>query len=95
MALGGIIDFMDIIISPNDTIKHKPEAEPALKACELLGIEPKEAIMVGDSTYDLLCGKNAGCFTCGVEYTELNINELLKVEPTYMVKNPLDILKLI
>lgn len=95
MTLGGIIEFMDIIISPDDTIKHKPDAEPALKACELIGIKPNEAIMVGDSPYDLLCGKNAGCFTCGVEYTTLNINELLKVKPTYMVKNPLEILKLI
>jgi len=95
MTLGGIIDFMDIIISPEDTKRHKPEGEPALKACELLGIKPKETIMVGDSPYDLLCGKNAGCLTCGVEYTVININELLKVKPTYMVENPLDIIKLI
>jgi len=95
MTLGGIIGFMDIIISPEDTKKHKPDKEPALKACEILGIEPKEVIMVGDSPYDLLCGKNAGCYTCGVEYTALNINELLKVNPTYMVANPLEILKII
>lgn len=95
MTLGKIIEFMDIIISPEDTKKHKPDGEPAMTACEFLGIEPKESIMVGDSPYDLICGKNAGCFTCGVEYTTLNINELLKVEPTYMIKNPLDILKLI
>lgn len=95
MELGGIIDFMDVIVSPELTEKHKPEAEPALKACEILNIKPEEAIMVGDATYDLLCGKAAGCKTCGVEYTAIKVSELLAVEPTYMVKSPLDILKLV
>jgi pyrophosphatase PpaX len=95
LILGEIIDYMDIIISPEDTIKHKPEGEPALKACEILKISPKEAIMVGDSPYDLLCGKNAGCFTCGVEYTAIQVEELIKTEPSYMIKKPLDLLELI
>ena len=95
MMLGGILEYMDVIISPESTTKHKPEGEPAMKACEILGVEPKEAIMVGDSSYDLLCGKNAGCFTCGVEYTALDIKDLLDVKPTYMVKKPTDILELV
>lgn len=95
MKLGKVFDFMDVVISPELTEKHKPEGEPAIKACEILGVDPSEALMVGDSSYDLLCGKNAGCFTCGVEYTALELKELLDVEPTYMVKDPLDILKLV
>lgn len=95
MEIGGIIEFMDVIVSPELTERHKPEAEPALKACEIIGVKPEEAIMVGDSPYDLLCGKAAGCITCGVEYTALEIEELLNVEPTYMVKSPLDILELL
>jgi pyrophosphatase PpaX len=95
LELGELIDYMDVIITPEDTIKHKPEAEPVLKACEMLSISPKEAIMVGDSPYDLLSGKSAGCYTCGVEYTALQLEELMNVEPSYMIKNPLDILELI
>lgn len=95
MKLGGIYEYMDVIISPEATEKHKPEGEPAMKACEILGVEPKEALMVGDSSYDLLCGKNAGCLTCGVEYTALEVQDLLDVNPTYMVKKALDILELV
>ena len=95
MKLGGIYEYMDVVISPESTEKHKPEGEPAIKACEILGVEPKEAIMVGDSSYDLLCGKNAGCLTCGVEYTALDVQDLLDVEPTYMVKKAIDILDLV
>ena len=95
MKLAGIYEYMDVIISPESTEKHKPEGEPAMKDCEILGVNTNEAIMVGDSSYDLLCGKNAGCLTCGVEYTALDVNDLLKVEPTYMVKKPIDILQLV
>ncbi|WP_143316072.1 pyrophosphatase PpaX [Clostridium sp. HBUAS56017] len=95
LELGELIGYMDVIISPEDTIKHKPEGDPALKACEMLGVLPKEAIMVGDSPYDLLCGKNAGCLTCGVEYTALQLSELIKIKPSYLIKKPLDLLELI
>ncbi len=95
MEIGNIIKFMDVIITPELTEKHKPDGEPALKACEILNVNPNETIMVGDSSYDLLCGKRAGCYTCGVYYTAINIEELLEVQPTYMIKHPLDILELI
>lgn len=79
MKVGKILDFMDVIITPEVTKKHKPHGEPALKACEILNVSPSETIMVGDSSYDLLCGKRAGCYTCGVHYTAINIEELLAV----------------
>lgn len=95
MKISGIYEYMDVIISPESTEKHKPEGEPAMKACDILGVKPNESIMVGDSSYDLLCGKNAGCLTCGVEYTALDVQDLLNVEPTYMVKKAIDILDII
>lgn len=95
LRLNNLLEYFDVIISPEDTKKHKPNAEPALKACELLHIEPSETIMVGDSSYDLLCGKAAGCYTCGVYYTAIDINVLLDVKPTYMIHSPMDILDII
>lgn len=95
LELGKLKELLDVIVTPEDTTKHKPEAEPAIKACELLGVKPEEALMVGDSSYDLLCGKSAGCKTCGVEYTVVDVKQLLDVNPTYMVKSPLEILDLL
>ena len=94
MAMKGLI-ISDVVITPEDTEKYKPEAEPALKACEILNLKPEEVMMVGDSPYDLLCGKNAGCLTCGVEYTEISLDELKKVNPDYMIKEPLELLEII
>ena len=40
---------MDIIVSGDTTEKKKPDPMPILYALNQLNIEPKDAIMVGDS----------------------------------------------
>lgn len=82
-----IYNYFDAIVTPEDTERHKPDAEPALKACELLNVSPGDAMMVGDSHYDILCGKRAGCSTCLVNYTVIPKEEILKHNPDYFVDN--------
>ncbi|WP_300382944.1 pyrophosphatase PpaX [Clostridium sp.] len=95
MKIAGIYDYMDVIITPEKTILHKPNGEPAEEACNLLGIKPKEAIMVGDSSYDILCGNAAGCKTCAVEYSIVDIEELKESNPDYIIKRPIEILDIL
>lgn len=95
MEIANIIDYMDVIVTPECTDKHKPNREPAIYACNKLNIEPKEAIMVGDSHFDLMCGKDAGCKTCGVKYTALDIKRLEEVNPDYFIDEPMDLLDFI
>lgn len=94
MKVAGIYDFMDVIITPESTTLHKPNPDPVLRACSDLGIEPKEAIMVGDSSYDIICGKSAGSKTCAVSYTFIGIDKLKESGPDYFIDKPLDILNL-
>ncbi|EOU1755500.1 pyrophosphatase PpaX [Clostridium perfringens] len=93
--LMGIFKYFDTFITPEVTIKHKPEGEPVLKACENLGVSPSEALVVGDSPYDILAGKNAGAKTCGVKYTALPIEKLQESKPDFYVDKPLEILELV
>ncbi|WP_066894825.1 pyrophosphatase PpaX [Clostridium nigeriense] len=95
MKVAGIYDYMDIIITPESTELHKPNPDPCLKACSDLGIESNEAMMVGDSIYDIYCGKSAGCKTCGVNYTFIGLDTLKSSEPDYLIDKPEDILNLI
>lgn len=95
LVIGDLLKYIDVFITPESTDKHKPNGEPALKACEILGIEPSESLMVGDSHFDILCGKNAGTKTCGVRYTALPIRELEDREPDYFIEEALDILKIL
>ena len=95
MEISGILHLMDVIISPESTEKHKPNAEPALKACEILEIKPSEAIMVGDATYDILCGKSAGCKTIGVKYTAIPLDELRQASPDYFIDKPMEVIEIV
>lgn len=60
MEAFGIEHLVDTLVSCEDTDKHKPDPEPVLKALEKLEIEPEEAVMVGDSMFDIRCAHNAG-----------------------------------
>lgn len=91
----GLSGLMDVIITPEDTEKHKPDAEPMLKACRMLGVNPSETIMVGDSHFDILCGKNAGALTCLVEYTAIPLDIVLKYKPDYTICKLLELLNII
>lgn len=49
-----------VAISYQDTKNHKPHPEPLLLACKKLGVEPSEAIYIGDTESDVIAGKAAG-----------------------------------
>jgi len=95
MEIAGIIDFMDVIISPESTELHKPNPEPAIEACRILGVDPTEALMVGDASYDILCGNRAGCRSVAVSYSFIELETLKEAKPHYIIDKPLDILDLL
>jgi len=95
LKLFQLYDLIDVIITPEDTLKHKPEGEPALEACKILKVDPKDALMVGDSHYDILCGKNAGCKTCVVDYTALSLEDIMGYGPDFKISTLMDILSIL
>ncbi|MCM0650545.1 pyrophosphatase PpaX [Clostridium swellfunianum] len=95
LKLFNLYELMEVIITPEDTEKHKPDAEPMLKACELLGVLPEEALMVGDSHYDILCGKNAGSKACLVKYTALPVDKIMEHKPHYAVDDIKEVLQIV
>lgn len=56
----GLVPYIDDIVTCDDTTKHKPNPEPVLISLKHFGISPEEAIMVGDSMFDIKCAHNAG-----------------------------------
>lgn len=64
-----LFDYINVIVAAEDVKNHKPSPEPLLKALGILEIDPKEAVMVGDTIMDIVAGKNAGVKeTIGVTY---------------------------
>ena len=56
----GVEDIFDVIITSEDVKKHKPDPESINLAIERLGVTKEQAIMLGDSSHDLLAAQNAG-----------------------------------
>ncbi len=54
-------ELVDAVVGLDICSQGKPHPEPVLRACELLGIPPGAAVMVGDTRADILAGKAAGC----------------------------------
>ncbi|MFH0964178.1 MAG: HAD family hydrolase [Planctomycetota bacterium] len=56
----------DVIMTREDG-PVKPSAEPVLRACEALGVDPGETLMVGDYLFDVEAGRAAGARTAFYE----------------------------
>lgn len=56
----GILEYFETIVGGNDTEEHKPHPEPVLLALARLGMDPDEAIMIGDMDADVLAAQAAG-----------------------------------
>lgn len=53
-------DYFDVVVTAEDTKKHKPDPEPVNIALAKLDSRPEHSLMLGDTMFDILCAKNAG-----------------------------------
>ncbi|MDD5676226.1 MAG: HAD-IA family hydrolase, partial [Chitinivibrionales bacterium] len=82
--------FFDYFVTPEDTNYHKPHPEPALKALELLGALPQEALLVGDSDFDLECARGAGIDSALICHEHVDA-DTMTVTPTYTLTSLLQL----
>ncbi len=64
----GLAQHFDIIIGSDTTPERKPSPIPIMKVLSELGVSASEAVIVGDSNYDVDAGKAAGVMTIAVTY---------------------------
>lgn len=57
---------IDIVVGRDPRIRPKPEPDGVLEACRLLDIEPADAVMIGDSTWDARAALTANVPFVGV-----------------------------
>lgn len=79
-------DIFDILVTASDDCGHKPDAGPALFACEQLALDKEHVIFVGDSHFDINCGKAAGIATCGVTWGACNKKQLAACGPDFLAE---------
>ncbi|WP_370773732.1 HAD family hydrolase [Clostridium sp.] len=88
----GLQSYMKSVILAEDTENHKPHPEPLLKAIEILNIEPKDAMYVGDTFADYESTKAAGMdFGLAV----WGATDLDGIKADHYLNTPKDILKVL
>jgi phosphoglycolate phosphatase len=64
----GLGEFFSYVYGGNSFSTKKPDPAGAQTLLKEVGYGPKETVIVGDSSNDVLTGRNAGLWTCGVTY---------------------------
>ncbi len=93
----GVSQYLDAVITCDDTDKHKPDPEPVLITLDRLDARPEEALMIGDSMFDIKCAHNAGVKAVLVGWAEA-VTEEDKTgpdAPEYFIEQAEDLLKLV
>jgi phosphoglycolate phosphatase len=64
----GLGKFFGRVYGGNSFATKKPDPEGAQTILREMGAGPQQTLIVGDSGVDVLTGRNAGMWTCGVTY---------------------------
>ncbi|MGA8539159.1 MAG: HAD-IA family hydrolase [Terriglobales bacterium] len=64
----GLGDFFVQVYGGNSFTTKKPDPLGVRTIMEETGVSADEALMIGDSSVDVLTGRNSGLWTCGVTY---------------------------
>ena len=73
------------VLGADDVIQAKPNPEPVLNTLEKFGCTPDEALVVGDTWYDIEMGRRASVRTCGVTYGNGSREELLNAGADFLI----------
>lgn len=91
-------ELIDVTISLDDVEFAKPHEEGIIKALEMLGADASavsETLFMGDSGHDIETAKNAGCVSVLVSWTLINMDQLLALNPDYVIQAPHEIIDIV
>lgn len=95
LSLGhyGLERCLSAIVTLEDTQRHKPHAEPVLKALSVVGKTPAETLFVGDSVFDIMAGRAAGVQTGAALWGPFPRADLAAQRPDYLFETITDLLE--
>jgi len=89
----GILHHFDIVLGSDSVPERKPSPVPVFEVLKRLGIREDEAIMIGDSNYDIETAKAAGVKVIAVTYG-FRPKEVLK-DADYMIDDFRELLQIL
>jgi len=89
----GLSEFFVHVYGGNSFPTKKPDPEGVRKLLQETKARAREAVMIGDSSIDVITGKNAGMWTCGVKYG-FAPHTLCEAPPDVTIDEPKDLVEL-
>jgi pyrophosphatase PpaX len=83
LAFVGLDRYIDVLVGFDSTTTHKPNPAPVAHALAALGVQPAQAVFVGDSPHDMLAGNAAGVITVGALWGPFSRATLMGAAPRY------------
>ncbi len=88
-----MVQYFDYVQGAQPALyKPKPSPKGIFHALSQLDFRPEETLFIGDSTHDIVAGKNAGTDTCAVTYGFRSKEVLLAEKPDLMIDKFSDLL---
>ena len=76
---------LTLVFGVETAARPKPAPDILYVILGKLGVKPEEAVVVGDTTFDIEMGRAAGCYTCGVSYGNQSAGQLAGASPNYLL----------
>ncbi|MCQ4087740.1 pyrophosphatase PpaX [Saccharibacillus sp. JS10] len=86
-----LTSYMEAIVTVTDVTHPKPHAEPVQMALEKMGVDPKTALMVGDSPADIQSAQNAGVYAAAVAWSLKGEAVLSGYNPDHIIRDMRDL----
>ncbi len=87
--------YISYVVSAGDVENAKPAPDMVLKTLKALGYNNDEAIVVGDTRFDILMARNAGVKSIGVTYGNGKPSELRDAGADYIIDDFSDVLNIL
>lgn len=91
----GLEGYFSCLVGADDVDKHKPDPYSVVYGAELLGVDSKDCVYVGDSPFDIQAGKAAGAVTIAALWGMFSAEVLNAEDPDHSCANISDIIPLL
>lgn len=91
----GLRTFFSLVLGGDSVPEHKPHPALVLHTLATRGVAPGEALVVGDSSFDMLMAAGAGVAACGVSYGAQPAAALVEAGAAYIIDAMPELLPLV
>ncbi len=92
LHLLGIGTDFDVIVTADDTVRHKPDPDPLFEALRRLDADAGEAAYVGDTVWDIRAAHAAGVVAVAALWGVGGESDLRAEEPAVVAASPTELL---